>query len=253
MHLSILLYMSNEASKKTINKKPSSIGMIGLGLSVIILTILVYTLILIPPVVLYIYVSRFFALSSILRIIVFCFFLIFEFLFFIICQTIIPGIFLKALRLKVPEGEYNIAQKDKQLLKMVLLSLIYNPPLKLLEIFKLLYLRLFLHRCAGAKIGKNSLVPDTTNLYEPYLIEIGDNTIVGADCKISSHVIEHDKMIVKRVSIGNNCLIGAETLILPGAVVEDDVIIGIKSLVLKNQVLKKGKTYVGVPARELKR
>jgi len=240
-----------EGTKKNI----SSIGLIGRGILIILIVFFVYSLILIPPVFLFFYVIRFFDFSNFLYIFFFCFFLVFELLFFIICQTLIPGFFLKIFRFKVKEGEFdiNMRKKNNDLLKIVIRPFFYLIPLTLLNVFKLIHFRVFLHRCAGAKIGKNCFIPDTSILYEPCLIEIGDNTIIGADCKISAHVIEKNKMIISKVKIGNNCLIGGETIVLPGAIIEDNVTIGVKSLVTKNQVLEKGKTYVGVPAKELKK
>ncbi len=55
-----------------------------------------------------------------------------------------------------------------------------------------------------------------------------------------------------RVKIGNNCVIGAGAIIMPGAVLEDDVKLGAGAVVTKAQILEKGKTYGGVPAKEIK-
>jgi len=38
---------------------------------------------------------------------------------------------------------------------------------------------------------------------------------------------------------------------MPGAVLEDDVVVAAGALVTKGQVLKKGKTYGGIPAKEI--
>jgi acetyltransferase-like isoleucine patch superfamily enzyme len=38
---------------------------------------------------------------------------------------------------------------------------------------------------------------------------------------------------------------------MPGTVLEDDVVVAAGALVAKGQVLIKGKTYGGIPAREL--
>jgi acetyltransferase-like isoleucine patch superfamily enzyme len=249
--LLILIYVSQENLRQVSEKKVTSIGLIGRGLFIVIFIFVVYSLILIPPVALFVYVFPFFNLSSILNIIAFCFFLTFELLFFIVCQTLIPGFILKILRLKIREGEYDTRENNKELLKMIIITFFYHVPLTLLNVFKLIPLRMFLHRCAGAKIGKNCFIPDTTILYEPYLIEIGDNTLIGADCKISAHTIDDNKIIIKKVKIGKNCLIGGEVIVHPGAVIEDNVTVAIKSYVRKNQVLEKGKTYIGIPAKEL--
>ena len=116
----------------------------------------------------------------------------------------------------------------------------------------MLPLRMLFLRLAGLKIGKTSLVPGTEIIYDPYVTEIGEQTLLGAYVKITGHVVEN-KMLIKKVKIGNNCLIGAETFIFPGAIIEDNVVVGAKSLVLKNQVLKSNRMYAGIPAKEIKK
>ena len=68
---------------------------------------------------------------------------------------------------------------------------------------------------------------------------------------ILGHIAE-EKLILKKTKIGKNCLIGGETFIMPGVVIEDNVVLWAKSFVPKNTPLKKGKIYVGIPAKELK-
>ena len=55
-----------------------------------------------------------------------------------------------------------------------------------------------------------------------------------------------------KIKIGNNCVIGAGAFIMPGAVLEDNVNLATGAVVVKGQVLKKGKIYGGIPAREIK-
>ena len=65
-----------------------------------------------------------------------------------------------------------------------------------------------------------------------------------------SIVYEDKKIILNKIKIGNNCVIGAGAFIMPGAVLEDDVKLATGAVVTKNQVLKKGKIYAGIPAKE---
>ena len=39
---------------------------------------------------------------------------------------------------------------------------------------------------------------------------------------------------------------------MPEVIIKDNVILGVKSLTLKDQILEKGKSFVGIPAQELK-
>jgi acetyltransferase-like isoleucine patch superfamily enzyme len=82
-------------------------------------------------------------------------------------------------------------------------------------------------------------------------MEIGDNTMIGGRSLITGHLAE-DKLIIKKVKIGKNCLIGGESFIMPGVTIEDNVVVGAKSLVTKNKKLEKGKIYAGIPAKEIK-
>ena len=68
--------------------------------------------------------------------------------------------------------------------------------------------------------------------------------MIGGRALITGHLAE-DKLIIKKVKIGKNCLIGGESFIMPGVIIEDNVVVGAKSLVTKNKKLEKGKVYVG--------
>jgi len=54
------------------------------------------------------------------------------------------------------------------------------------------------------------------------------------------------------VTIGKHCMVGANSVILPGVTIPDGVVIGAMSLVLENTKLKPWSIYVGSPARWLK-
>lgn len=211
-----------------------------------------YSIALLPCFVSFIFIYPLFNFSRIIHIILFPFFITSEFLFFIFCESLIPGIFIKVLKIKCEEGEHELSIKDKNFFMLALHTMLYRPPLMLLGIFKLLPLRILFLRLSGLKIGKTSLIPGTEIIYDPYITEIGEQTLLGGYVKIAGHVVE-DKLIMKKVKIGNNCIIGADSFIFPGAVVEDNVVVGAKSLVLKNQLLKEGRMYGGVPAKEIGR
>ncbi len=60
------------------------------------------------------------------------------------------------------------------------------------------------------------------------------------------------KGLRKKVHIGDNVSIGQYTTIMPGAVIGNNVIVGANSLVIKNQVLEAKFIYLGVPVRKLR-
>lgn len=63
--------------------------------------------------------------------------------------------------------------------------------------------------------------------------------------------MQDETMFMDKIRVGNNCVIGAGAIIMPGAVLQDDVVVAAGALVIKGQVLQKGKTYGGIPAKEI--
>lgn len=105
----------------------------------------------------------------------------------------------------------------------------------------------------GMKVGKNFNRQSGTRL-DPancWLIEIGDDVIMGN----KSQIIAHDFSLMHhtgfarfgRVTIGNRVFIGANSTILMNVRIGDDVIIGAGSLV--NKDVPDGCVVAGVPAK----
>ena len=108
------------------------------------------------------------------------------------------------------------------------------------------------YKLLGMKIGENSLVGGI--IKDPCVTEFGDNTTMGEYAIIYGHIQDYSKetLIINRIKIGNNCIIGAGAIIMPGATFQDNVTLAAGALVTQNQVLKKGKIYAGIPAKEIK-
>ena len=95
------------------------------------------------------------------------------------------------------------------------------------------------------KIGENVGISGTT-IYAWNSIEIGANTLIGANCKILDsdlHPIDAEDRAKKEyadyvktapVIIGKNCFIGCNTLILKGVNIGDNSVIGAGSVVTKS-------------------
>lgn len=92
----------------------------------------------------------------------------------------------------------------------------------------------------------------------PWMIEIGNNVHITADCSILQH--DYSWAVLQQVTgqvfgscgkvrIGNNVFIGQKSLILKGADIGDNIIIGAGSVVSKK--LESNAVYAGVPARRL--
>lgn len=86
-----------------------------------------------------------------------------------------------------------------------------------------------------------------------WLIEIGDNVTLAPRV----HVLAHDASMKKslgyarigKVIIGNNCFIGAGSIILPNVRIDDNTIVGAGSVVTSS--LMGGGVYVGNPCKKI--
>jgi len=170
------------------------------------------------------------------------------FIFGTVLMLVVAGI-IRIFRIRLMPGVYKINSKE---------SLIWLLNAGLISLVRFLFLpftrtniNVIFYRLLGAKIGKNVII-NSTCIYDPHLIEIGDNSIIGGDVALICHSAEGDKLIIDRIKIGKNVSIGQYTTILPGAVIEDGAIIGAMSLVPKNKRISEG-VWGGVPVRRLKK
>ena len=168
-------------------------------------------------------------------------------------QILFSGLFIHIFNIKYKPGSYDYTFRDKMAYRWILVCTLYTPIRKLLEIFPLGGIKSTYLRMCGMKIGNNCLIGGV--IKDPCLTEFGDNVTMGEYAIIYGHIqnIEKSKIFMDKIKIGNNCVIGAGAIIMPGAILEDNVTLAAGALVKKGQVLKKGKTYVGVPAREVKK
>jgi maltose O-acetyltransferase len=122
---------------------------------------------------------------------------------------------------------------------------------RLLNIYKSYYLSSL--KKHGVQIGKNLFLGQGVYIDGTYgyLIKIGDNVAMGRYCCVLAHdsssTLAMGSSKFGKVEIGNNVVIGANSIILPGVSIGDDVIIGGGSIVTKDIP---GRTvYGGNPAK----
>jgi acetyltransferase-like isoleucine patch superfamily enzyme len=170
---------------------------------------------------------------------------------FFLSELYITGGIIKLFHITYQPGTYEYSFRDKNTTKWTLICVLYTPFRKMLEIIPLGRIKQTYFRLLGMKIGRNSLVGGV--IKDPCLTEFGDNVTMGEYAIIYGHIhnMQKETIFMDRIKVGNNCVIGAGAIIMPGAVLEDDVVVAAGALVTKGQVLLKGRTYGGIPAKEL--
>ena len=102
------------------------------------------------------------------------------------------------------------------------------------------------YRILGAKIGKNVFI-NTKGLHDAYLLEIGDNVVIGGETNISCHIFEGNELILGKIKIGNNTLIGTDCYIMPDVTIGSNCSIGLYSYVRKKRVIEDKSMIMAIP------
>ena len=110
----------------------------------------------------------------------------------------------------------------------------------------------FYYRAMGCKIGKNSFV-SSDRINDPYMVTIGDNSIIGSKVIITPHLAEKNDLVLSPVNIGHNCLIGLGAQINPGCIIGDGVVIASRAIVPKYTTIPEGEVWAGIPAKRIKK
>ena len=110
------------------------------------------------------------------------------------------------------------------------------------------------------KIGKNSSVwPGASIRADFNSITIGEYTSIQDNCvlhatpffptEVGNYVTVGHSAVLHACKIGNNVLVGMNSTILDGAVVEDNSVIAAGSVVLPSTVVPEGSLVIGVPGK----
>ncbi|WP_371806598.1 DapH/DapD/GlmU-related protein [Candidatus Lokiarchaeum ossiferum] len=84
-------------------------------------------------------------------------------------------------------------------------------------------------------------------------MDIGRGTTIGQGVVIMTSMITTDFLIIKRVKIGKNAVIGAHSVISPGTKIGDNAIIGALSATEIDQEIENDFVYMGNPARKIRK
>jgi hypothetical protein len=104
---------------------------------------------------------------------------------------------------------------------------------------------IFAYRFFGTKVGKNVVLYE--GYVDPLFVEIGNFTMTSLNICIFSHLIYHDRVLIKRVRIGNACVVGPHTVTSPGTIIHDGAILGANSYTWVDQELESDLIHVGTP------
>ena len=97
------------------------------------------------------------------------------------------------------------------------------------------------------RIGARVSVQDGAVLH---ITHASDYNPEGFPLLIGNDVIIGHKACLHGCTLGSRILIGISSIVMDGAVIQDDVVLGANSFVPSNKVLESGFLYVGSPAKK---
>src|SRR5258706_478712 len=102
-------------------------------------------------------------------------------------------------------------------------------------------------RLMGAKIGKACYI-ETTGFLEWDLVEIGDRVMVNENAVIQTHLFEDRILQASRLRIGNDCMVGATSVVLYDSIMENGSKLDALTLLMKGETLPGNTHWMGIPA-----
>jgi acetyltransferase-like isoleucine patch superfamily enzyme len=162
----------------------------------------------------------------------------------------ILGILKMVFRLNLKEGEYRVASVG-MMRWMFINSLSYLLSITFMDFTLLTPLVVYFFRMMGAKVGKNVQI-NSTNCADLSLLEIGDNSVIGGHATVICHSFERGRLILRRVKIGKNVVIGLNSVVLAGSEIGDGAFITAGAVLGKNKIVEPHSVYAGVPAESTK-
>ena len=214
---------------------------------------------LLPPALLALWAFRHLLLDTLLaraavpsgRLAVFCLLLgacVFVFFF---CGLLVMSLSIRALSLGVKPGRYGPFSATT--VTWMILNSIHTIAFRLiLPLVPAGYFSTMYFRVAGCRIGSGVWLT-TASLLDPYLISIGDGTVIGGDAILTAHIFGNGELFLAPIRIGRDCQIGAHALLCPGVVLGDRATIGIRAYLRTGRRIPAGAHVASLgalPARE---
>ena len=107
-----------------------------------------------------------------------------------------------------------------------------------------------LYRMLGARFGTG--LKGGAIILDPPMTRIGDDVVLGYQSVLIGHSADGSTFTLAPVEIGNNVLIGARAVIMPGVVIGDGAIVASNAVVLQGAVVGPREVWGGVPAKFIK-
>jgi len=157
---------------------------------------------------------------------------------------LILGTLIRLLSFNIKPGRYKT--NSSVFFRWLFFSGLYNFAILLvLPMVRMTYFINIFYKLVGCKMGKGVKFNSWT-IPDAYLLELGDNVVIGAKTEITCHVFEGNYLLLKKITIGDNTLVGAHCYISPGTEIGKNCVIGLRSMVRKNVKIPDNTKIAGI-------
>jgi non-ribosomal peptide synthetase-like protein len=102
-------------------------------------------------------------------------------------------------------------------------------------------------RLFGARVGKRSYF-ESHFITEFDLVQVGSDTAIGGHASLQTHLFEDRVMKMSKLTVGDNCSVGARSVVLYDSVLEAGAELEALSLAMKGEKLPSESRWRGIPA-----
>jgi len=107
-------------------------------------------------------------------------------------------------------------------------------------------------RISGAKVGKGVFV-NSNHIYDAYLLEIGDDVLIGGEAFVNCHLFENGHLILGKITLGKGTTVGAKAYVTPGTYTGKDSRIGINTYLRRNTEIRDGESVASLPGMNIRK
>ena len=140
------------------------------------------------------------------------------------------------------------ANGQKWFLAATLISVLENSPFKSMTV-GISFFSTWFYRGMGAQMPASVLVGKSL-IRDPWFFELGENVNIGTGCMLLGHLGHGKEVILGKIRIGDNAIIGVNTVIFPDVRIGNNARVGAGAVVVLGTVIPDNETWVGIPARK---
>jgi len=171
---------------------------------------------------------------------------------FILCAILFSRILLSIVNLfhKPREGVFIRSRQDKDYRYWSLRATIKKFAFWAAHTFPLVWMDVIAFKAFGVKTRMGTAFFNAW--VDSEFLEVGNNSMIGLGAVVLSAAVVGDYFIIKKTKIGDNVLIGAHAIVMPGTEIGNDAILGAMASTTIGQKLEPAWAYMGDPAKKFK-